>query len=353
MRFQHVRLAAVRAVLPPRVVTSDEIEARLAPVYTRLKLPEGRLELMSGIRERRFWEPGTRPSQAAAQAGRAALASAGEAWGIDPARIGCLIHASVCRDVLEPATASMVHEALALGEDCAAFDLSNACLGVLSAVVQLAAMIEAGMIEAGLVVSGETAEGLHEATLESILNDPTLTRKSFKPHFASLTIGSGASAVLVCHERLAPRAPALLGGATRTDSSANHLCREETEAPASAAGPLMNTDSEALLHAGCALAGRTWTDARAALGWESRGPDHVFTHQVGAAHRRLLFETLALDPDLDMPTVATLGNTGSTALPTAHALGCAARAPKPGDRIAWLGIGSGLVSLMLGLEWRG
>ncbi len=347
MRFTKVALELVHAKLPPRVVTSAELEERLAPVYERLKLPAGRLELMTGIRERRFWEPGTRPSEMAARAGAAALKRS----GIPPEDIGCLVHASVSRDFLEPATASVVHQALGLGETCAIFDLSNACLGVLNGMVQVAAMIETGLIRAGLVVAGETAEGLHEATLRQILNDATLTRQGFKRHFASLTIGSGAAAVLLRHRDAAATGHRLLGGAVLTDSEASRLCREDTGAPRTEAGPLMTTDSEALLHAGCALAGRTWEACKRALDWTNETPARVFTHQVGRAHSRLLFETLGLDPALDYPTVDTLGNTGSAALPTALALGTEAKPPAAGERIALLGIGSGLSAMMLGLAW--
>lgn len=62
MRYEHVCIEAVVHTLPPHVVTSDEIENRLATVYERLSLPAGRLELMTGIRERRFFDPGTLPS---------------------------------------------------------------------------------------------------------------------------------------------------------------------------------------------------------------------------------------------------------------------------------------------------
>ena len=54
MRYQNVCLESVGATLPDEIVTTAEIERRLAPLYERLRLPEGRLELMSGIRERRF-----------------------------------------------------------------------------------------------------------------------------------------------------------------------------------------------------------------------------------------------------------------------------------------------------------
>ena len=96
MRFEHVRVAAVAHALPDRRVSSEELEERLAPLYDRFRLRTGRLELMSGIRERRFWPEGTRPSGPAAAAGERAL----EASGVARERIGCLIHASVSRDFL-------------------------------------------------------------------------------------------------------------------------------------------------------------------------------------------------------------------------------------------------------------
>ena len=76
MRFEQVRIAALGHLLPERRVSSDELEERLGPLYGRLGLHVGRLELMSGIRERRFWEPGTRPSQVAGPSRRVAWSPA-------------------------------------------------------------------------------------------------------------------------------------------------------------------------------------------------------------------------------------------------------------------------------------
>lgn len=340
-------IEGVSYVLPPRIVTSAQIEEHLKPLYERLKLPSGRLEMMTGIRERRFWEIGTRPSCAAAMAGKKALENAGVSSG----EIGCIIHASVCRDFLEPSTASVVHRKMELSSDAVIFDIGNACLGVLNGIVVVANMIHAGQITAGLVVSGETAEDLHAATIEKLLADETLTRDSFKKHFASLTIGSGAAAIVLVDPKRAKTGHTLLGGAVRTNSAAGELCHEDTDAPPAGHGPLMNTDSEALLHAGCKLAGETWIDACEALGWTSESPDHIFTHQISAAHKRLLFKTCGIDPKKDFSTVGTLGNTGSAALPTAFGMGIEEKNLREGDLVALLGIGSGLVSLMLGVRW--
>ena len=98
MRFENVRLAAYGYAIPPRAVTSTEIEERLGPLYERLRLPAGRLELMTGIRERHFWPEGKLPSAASAEAGAKALA----AWGGEKETIELVAHCGVCRDRLEP-----------------------------------------------------------------------------------------------------------------------------------------------------------------------------------------------------------------------------------------------------------
>lgn len=114
----------------------------------------------------------------------------------------------------------------------------------------------------------------------------------------------------------------------------------------------MSTDSEALLHAGVGLAAETWEATKANLGWTNADVTKTFTHQVGKAHRSLLLDRLELAEELDYPTVEFMGNTGAAALPTAAALGIETGFVGAGDRIALLGIGSGLNSLMLGVDWH-
>lgn len=344
MRFSRVKIGAFGYALPDQIVTSEELEARLAPVYDRFRLRVGRLELMSGIAERRFWPEGTRPSEAATLAGRDAL----ERAGVDAGEVGLLIHAAVSRDMLEPATASFVHNALALPDGCIAHDVSNACLGVVNGMVDAANRIELGQIDTALVVAGEDGGPLVRETVAFLLEREALTKRELKDAFASLTIGSGAAAVLL--RRTEPDDPEhrLLGGAALAATRHSELCQGDT---AGAAGPLMETDSEALLLAGNELAGRTFDRLLANLEWTRDDIDRVVTHQVGSAHRRLLFETLALDPARDFPTVGELGNIGSVSLPLTAARAIDAGFVKSGDTLAMLGIGSGLHSMMLGLRW--
>ena len=344
MLFRRVRLASVEYLLPDEVVTSEQLETRLEGLYSKLHLQIGRLELMTGIRERRFFAPGTRPSAIAARAGERALAAS----GIERSRIGALIHASVCRDFLEPATASVVHHQLGLAPTCVAYDLSNACLGFVNALVTLAAQIDAGQLDAGLVVAGEDGRPLVEATIAELLARPTTSKADLKAAFASLTIGAGGAAAVLAREELAPRGCEMLGATSRAATEHHELCRGD--ARTSAAGLWMQTDSEALLQAGNQLATRTFADFLAELGLARDQVERIVTHQVGVAHRRLLLASLELDPARDFPTVETLGNIGSVSLPLTFARARESGFIQPGQRVAWLGIGSGLQSAMLALR---
>lgn len=341
MLFQKVALNAFAYELPPRLVSSAELEERLAPVYSRLKLPQGRLELMSGIRERRFWEPGTRPSQGAAQAGAKALAAA----DVAPHDIDCLINTSVCRDMIEPATASFVHRQLGIKEQCLIFDLSNACLGFLNGMLLLASMIELGQVRHGLLVAGETAEDLVDSTIATLLADSELTRKGIKSSFASLTIGSGAVALVM--SRAEGTAHRLLGGSYLANTGHSHLCQGD----GSISGTMMNTDSEELLKRGVETAARVWPNFLAELDWQPESITRYFCHQVGSAHARLLMESLRLDPARNFETLAQLGNVGSVSAPITMAMALEQGQLVAGQRAAILGIGSGINCLMLGVEW--
>lgn len=345
MRFKHACIESIAAALPEEVWSSAHIEEKLRPLYERLKLPFGRLELMTGIKERRMWATGTRPSDASAAAGKAVLAKS----EFKPTQIEAFIHCAVSRDMLEPATAAFAHHKIGLGAGAHIFDLSNACLGFLNGLVTLGAMIDSGQIRCGMVVAGENGRPLVEQTLKHLVGS-SLSRNEIKPFFANLTIGSGAVGAVVCHENFLPAgAPRhrLIAGACLAATQYSALCQGDTAGEALQ----METDSEQLLLAGVEVARETWELFERESGWNRRTPDHFICHQVGSTHRRRLYETVGLNLAKDFSTFETLGNTGSAALPTALALASAQGILKAGEKAALLGIGSGINSLMLALEW--
>lgn len=349
MHYQHVCLEALGYSLPEEIVTSDQIEQRLAPLYRRLRLPEGRLELMSGIRERRMWPRGMRPSEQSITSGQRAI----EAAGIDPGHIGCLVHGSVCRDQLEPATACAVHHALGLPQACQVYDVSNACLGLLNGILQVANLIELGQIRAGLVVGTEDSRALLEATIDQLNRDESLTRERVKPAFASLTIGSASAAVLLVHRDTSRTGNLLGAAAVRAHTSHHGLCAGGHEAGTSVAGGmLMQTDSEKLLEEGLATGAATFADFLAVGRLERDRIDRSICHQVGGTHRKLMLQSLGLPIERDYVTYPWLGNTGSVALPVTLALAIENGFVREAEQIALLGIGSGISSIMLSAQWE-
>lgn len=349
MRYEKVCLEAFGYTLPDEIVTSAQIEAALAPLYRRLRLPEGRLELMTGIRERRFWPPGMLPSEGSMASARRAIAAA----GIDRRHIGALVHASVCRDHLEPATACRVHHGLGLPRDCLIYDVSNACLGMLNGMLQVANMIELGQVRAGLIVGAESSRPLVETTIAALNRDETLTREQMKLAVASLTIGSASAAVVLVDRELSRTQNRLQAAMARCDTDFHELCHSGCdESVAGGMRPLMTTDSEKLLHAGVATARETFERFLDELGCGIGGIDKMFCHQVGVAHRKLLLEQLGIDLAVDFSTVEFLGNTGSAAVPVTAAIGLERGHVAPGDQVALLGIGSGLNVVMIGVDWQ-
>ena len=152
MKYSRVYIDAIGYELPPVVVTSAELEA------------------LTGITERRWWEPGFEVSRGAEAAARKAL----EASCVRPQDVEVLIYAAVCRDQFEPATACKVAAGLGVSPSAAVYDVSNACLGVLNGIVDIANRIELGQVRAGLVVSCESAREITETMIDKMVRHPTM-----------------------------------------------------------------------------------------------------------------------------------------------------------------------------------
>ena len=349
MRYENVCIESFAYELPDTIITSRSLEEQLAPVYEKLKLPFGRFEMMTGIRERRVWDEETRPSQVSAKAAEKAISNS----GLAKVDIECLLHTSVCRDYLETATALIVHDFLNLPATTTTFDISNACIGFINGMVTLANMIELGQVKAGIIVGSESSRRLTEATVYDILNNPDMTRDKIKPSFASLTLGSGAVAAILTHSSLSESGHKLLGGVVRTASQHNNLCLipADTCYFDSACYPNMQADFEGILTNGLGLAAETWDAFQQELKWNNQDVDKVFSHQVSAIHQDMVFRTLNLEKSKGFATVHYLGNVGACSLPISIAIGIEEGYLNAGDRATMLGIGSGLSCIMLGLEW--
>ena len=334
--FQHRDTAVLStiAVDAPEVRTSAEFDEIIGASYTRNGLRPGMLSKLAGIEERRWWPEGHSFVEGAIEAGRQAL----EAAGVDPERVGLPINTSVSREHLEPSIAVSVHTALGLPTDCLNFDLTNACLGFVNGMQLAATMIDAGQIDYALVVCGEGSRVPQERTLARLAADDS-TGEDITSQFATLTLGSGAAAMVLGRASEHPEGHRVVRGVTRAATQHHELCVGDfTE---------MRTDAQGLLVAGMGLAQDLGSEAAAEYGWDDM--DRYVIHQVSKVHTSRTAEALGIDQSRIPLTFPTLGNVG----PAAVAITLAKEAPslERGDRVLMMGIGSGLNMTCLELEW--
>ena len=325
-RHQHSGILSLAAVEAPRVVTSDWIDEQLAETYQRNGLRPGLLAGLAGIEERRWWDDDVSFTDAAAMAGRAAIEKA----GIDPSKIGVLISTSVCKENLEPSVACAVHHQLGLSTSCLNFDIANACLGFINAMHLAATMLDAGTVEYALIVDGEGSRYTQQTTLER-LRDPNSTAGDVFAEFASLTLGSGAAAMVMARKNRHGDVHRLIGGVARAGTEHNSLCIGNLDR--------MTTDTHGLLVAGLDLAADAWDASKTDFDWTD-GLDWYIFHQVSKVHTTMLCDRLAIDSTKVPLTFPKYGNVGPAAVPIT--LASVQDQIEPGQRVLCMGIGSGL-----------
>jgi 3-oxoacyl-[acyl-carrier-protein] synthase III len=338
MLFNRVAIAGLAHVDAPHSLTSADINARLKPTMDRLGIRTDVLGDIAGIHARRMWDKGVEASDAATLAAERAIADA----GIRRDQIGLLVNTSVSRDYLEPSTASIVSGNLGLSDECQNFDVANACLAFLNGMDIASRMIERGEIDYALIVDGETANLAYEKTMERMTR-PEATEEEFRNEMATLTLGCGAAAMVLARAELAPGAPRYRGGVTRAATQWNSLCRGNLDR--------MVTDTKMLLTEGLKLAQKTFIAAKQALGWAVDEMDEFVIHQVSKVHTQAFIQAFDIDPKKVLTIFGEHGNIGPASVPIVLSKLREMGRLKKGDRVALLGIGSGLNCSMAEVVW--
>lgn len=361
-KFKSVRLESYARSIGPEEVTSTQIEDKLAPLLTRLGVPMGTLERLSGIVSRRFWPRSVLPSQIAREAAEVAL----EQTKVPREKIGVIINCSVSRDYFEPATSTVVHKALGFSPKTVAFDITNACLGFSNSLSILGTMIDAGQIEAGLIVSGETVTNIFENTMESLLRRPDIDRDSLLKLLPVLTLGCGGVAAVVCHEKYAPDAPKPVAMISRTESQYSDLCEGNGDFSVAdykdldfskmsveelSKHPLMFTEASKLITSASKVGGAAWRDMQELIGWDRNAVDHVFCHQVGRQVNEAFYKEIGLDMSKEFNIYKDYGNMVTSALPSALFVGAEEKPINKGDKVVTMGFGSGLNTVFTAWVW--
>jgi len=338
MQWSNVCIESLGYLLPPHVVSSQQLEQAIGDTLRRIGLPSGQLEELTGVKERRWWDPGTQPSDVAAQAGQRALERAGKS----PGDVDLLVNTSVCRDYLEPATAALVGGRIGVPRTTMCFDVANACLGFLNGMTLAANMIELGQIQTALIVDGESSREPVTATLERLAS-PQATSDDLRANFATLTLGSGAVAAVLTHRDQSAAGHRLHGMVQRSATEHSRLCLGNPSE--------MQTDSQALMTHGIQLCAETLPHWVREMGWPIESVDEFVCHQVGLTHVIECFSAMNLPLDKALLTFPQLGNVGPASLPLTLALGEEQGRVVAGKRLCLFGIGSGLGVMAMGVTW--
>ncbi len=338
MHFSRVKIAGVEYVDGPDIISSSALESGFAETLQRLGYRPGFLETLTGVKERRFLDRGSNPSDYATKAADQLL----QRVGIDPSSIDLIINTSVSKDFIEPSIASVVHHRLGLSPTCMNFDVSNACLAFLNAMTIAGNMIERGQIDVALIVDGEDSRLPVESTVRR-LAESSADGQLLRDSLATLTIGSGAAAMLLVRGDSDDDLPSMIGSVTLAATQHNHLCQGSPDK--------MTTDSGALLNAGMELFGNTLALAENELGWAIDEIDEVVMHQVGSTHSKSVLKKMNLSSDKTHLIFEKFGNIGPAAIPITLAKANEVGRLKEDDFVALLGIGSGLNCTVMELKW--
>ncbi len=338
MHWKNVSILSVAYEDAPNLITSEELEDRIRPTMERLGVRRNLLVELSGIEERRHYDLDMAFSDMAKPAGEKAIEQA----GIHKLQLGVLVNTSVCREFIEPSTACIIHHKLGLHTTCQNFDLGNACLGFVNGIEVVANMIELGQIDYGMVIDAEGTGWGVEQTIKR-MQDPGCDEKLFRNNFASLTLGSGAAAMVLARSDLAPNGHRVLCGTSTSATQHCYLCQAQPHE--------MITDTKGMLIYGITACATTWARGKEELNWTPEHFDEVVIHQVSKIHT----ENFAHATEIDLSKIYRIypkhGNIGPAGLPVALGKTVERGRVNKGDRVLLMGAGSGLNSSMLEVEW--
>ena len=307
-------VAGVGHCLPDRIVTNDDLAARL-------DTSDEWIRSRTGIRQRHMVDTGTSTSDLAVGAGRRALAAAGLTG------VGVVVLATTTPDHPCPATAPVVASRLGLGET-PAFDVNAVCSGFLYALATATSMLESGLYETALVIG---------ADVFSVLVDPDDRGTAF-------LFGDGAGA-MVLRAGEPGEAGAVLAVELGSDGELEDLILvEDAKSPFTMQGQTVYRHGVA----------RMTSSTRSILdrvGWAVPDVDHFVGHQANQRILDAVASRLGMAPDRVVSNLATVGNTAAASIPIALSEAAASGRLRRGDRVAMAAFGGGATWGAAALTW--
>jgi 3-oxoacyl-[acyl-carrier-protein] synthase-3 len=329
----------------PELVVPNE---RLAPL---LDTSDDWIHTRTGIRERRFVEPGVGSSDLAAEAGAAAMVDA----GVEPEQIDAVVTATMTPDVLAPGIAGLVQVRLGL-RSVPVYDIRQQCSGFLYALDIADALISSRRADRVLVAGAE----VHSPYLPwedlwpyvrgetDVLPGRAARERAARYRDWSVLFGDGAGAVVM------EAGPATAGFAhfqLFTDGEDFDLIMVPSPgfrhqpyidvATIEQDGHLPTMQGRRLFTRAVTLMPKAVEAAAAAAGISSSDIDLVVAHQANARIVNAVARSLGAAEEVVPVNIGAYGNTTAATLPILYdELRSAGRVP-PGTVVCFTAFGAG------------
>lgn len=306
-------LLGVGSHLPERIVTNDELAARV-------DTSDEWIVARTGIRERHIAGEGEKTSDLAIIASRNAL----EAAGRSAEDIDLVIVATTTPDLTFPATAARVQAALGVTKG-AAFDLQAVCSGFIFALSTADNALARGQAKCALVIGAETFSRIVD----------------WEDRGTCVLFGDGAGAVVLeAQEREDDRG--VISAFLRTDGRMHDLLYVDGGPSQTGTTGKVRMVGNAVFRNAVEHISGAMLEACARAGVTLDQVDWFVPHQ---ANQRILdgvARKLGIDVEKVISTVALHGNTSAASVPLALDVAVRDGRIKPGDLVLMEALGGGL-----------
>jgi len=323
------------AYLPPLQITSADITDKLE--QSGYKNVGAVIEMMTGIKSRRYAGPEMYPSDLAAAASLRALESA----GLDAKDVDAIIFCGVSRDFDEPATANIVQEKIG-AKNSYVFDLSNACNGFMSSLDVADAFIASGRYENILVTAGEL--------ISPYIDWEPKSRSDLKLSSMGYTLGDAGGAAVLTRVSNDDQS----GIRARWFLSDGEQWRVAIIPPMTKDGTRFKFKSDgaaiervALMHVPSGV-----ESVLEMLEWEVEDIALIVPHQVASpVTENILYKQLGVSPERVIWTFPKYGNNGAASMPVAMSEALRQGMVQEGGKVLFIGgsggFGAGVIALIV------
>jgi len=311
-------------VLPPRVVSNEELA-------TRLQVDASTLRARTGIAQRYYAGVGVGPSDLALEASTMALGRA----GLVAADLDFIVFVTMTPDIAFPGCGCFLQDKLGV-PPIGALDIRAQCLGFIFGLLVADRFLETRMYDRILLSAAE----VHSTSLDFSVRGATVT-----PYF-----GDGAAAAVLS---VANDGRGLVAGVMHSDGA--DCERFWCEYPASRQHPVRMTlddlregrhypqiDFGALNPVARRLLREVITEVLGRGGCRAGDIAHFFVHYVDPQAALDAARQIGIAPDRVTATGAETGHIGAAALPIALSRAWDAGAVRSGDLVCLAGVGAGI-----------